>query len=257
MHADDELFIPRRARCGLSLVLLHKISKKRSQCVAPGGKHERVLVAEIAVQRRRRQAGRLGDAADGRRGDAVRDEQRLRRVDHPPDVLFPFLTAFHGLHLPAQSCLQYAMFSRRLQPQMCRVETFVPCTARRSVVCSRQTERFLPAGADVLALTEVGVFFLTGFTGHKKRPDLIRGGPCPLELPSDTLSVSLPHLDDRQQKEPPAEAEGSSFGLFCFGRWKPNQAAFFALACAASALLPSTTRSMARMTSRMAKIARM
>ena len=98
---------------------------------------------------------------------------------------------------------------------------------------------------------------LTGFTGHKKRSDLIRGGPYPLELPRGALSVSLPHLDDRQQKEPPAEAEGSSFGLFCFGRWKPDQAAFLALACAASALLPSTTRSMARMTSRMARIARM
>ncbi len=184
MHADDELFIPRRTRCGLSLVLLHKISKKRSQCVAPGGKHERVLVAEIAVQRRRRQAGRLGDAADGRRGDAVRDEQRLRRVDHTPDVLFPFLTAFHGLHLPAQSCLQYAMFSRRLQPQMCRVETFVPCTARRSVVCSRQTERFLPAGADVLAPTEVGVFFLTDFTGHKKGPISFEAGLAPSSSPA-------------------------------------------------------------------------
>lgn len=123
-------------------------------------------------------------AADGRRGDAVRDEQRLRRVDHTPDVLFPFLTAFHGLHLPAQSCLQYAMFSRRLQPQMCRVETFVPCTARRSVVCSRQTERFLPAGADVLAPTEVGVFFLTDFTGHKKGPISFEAGLAPSSSPA-------------------------------------------------------------------------
>ena len=98
--------------------------------------------------------------------------------------------------------------------------------------------------------------FMTGFTGHKKRPDLIRGGPCPLELPRGALSVSLPHLDDRQQKEHAAKAACSLYGLR-FGRWKPNQAAFLALACAASALLPSTTRSMARMTSRMARIARM
>ena len=97
---------------------------------------------------------------------------------------------------------------------------------------------------------------LTGFTGHKKRPDLIRGGPYPLELPRDALSVSLPHLDDRQQKEHAAKAACSLYGLR-FGWLAPNQAAFFALACAASALLPSTTRSMARMTSRMARIARM
>ena len=142
-------------------------------------------------------------------------------------------------------------------------------------------------------------FFMTGFTGHKKRPDLIRGGPYPLELPRDALSVSLPHLsngrdkpiltgftghkkdpisfeagltplelprgalsvslphlDDRQQKEHAAKAACSLYGLR-FGWLAPNQAAFFALACAASALLPSTTRSMARMTSRMARIARM
>ena len=43
-------------------------------------------------------------------------------------------------------------------------------------------------------------FFMTGFTGHKKRPDLIRGGPYPLELPRDALSVSLPHLSNGRDK---------------------------------------------------------
>ena len=157
-----------------------------------------------------------------------------------------------------------------------------------------------PAGADVLAPTCVGVFFMAGYTGHKKdpisfeaglapssspaalyplpcrifsmgetkqfcpvtpaikRPDLIRGGPRPLELPRGAISSLLPSQPShRQQKEHSAEAECSSFGLFCFGWLVPNQAAFFALACAASALLPSMTRSMARMTSRMARIARM
>ena len=216
------------------------------------------------------------------------------------------------------------------------------CLARRRdawYALGRQRDSS-PAGADVLAPTCVGVFFMPGYTGHKKdqisfeaglapssspaalyplpcrillavetkqfclvapaikRPDLIRGGPRPLELPRGAISASLPHpsgcrdqtilpgctghkkgpisceaglapscspalyillprLDDRQQKEHSAEAECSSFGLFCFGWLVPNQAAFFALACAASALLPSTTRSMARMTSRMARIARM
>ena len=41
---------------------------------------------------------------------------------------------------------------------------------------------------------------MTGCTGHKKRPNLIRGGPCPLKLPSDTLSVSLPHLSNGRDK---------------------------------------------------------
>ena len=45
-----------------------------------------------------------------------------------------------------------------------------------------------------------GSFFMTGFTCHKKRPDLIRGGPCPLELPRDALSVSLPHLSNGRDK---------------------------------------------------------
>jgi hypothetical protein len=45
-----------------------------------------------------------------------------------------------------------------------------------------------------------GSFFMTDFTGHKKRPDLIRGGPCPLELPSGALSVSLPHLSNGRDK---------------------------------------------------------
>lgn len=202
MHADDELFIPRRTRCGLSLVLLHKISKKRSQCVAPGGKHERVLVAEIAVQRRRRQAGRLGDAADGRRGDAVRDEQRLRRVDHPPDVLFPFLTAFHGLHLPAQSCLQYAMFSRRLQPQMCRVETFVPCTARRSVVCSRQTRDSSPPERMSWPRRKSGSFFMTGFTGHKKDPISFEAGLAPSSSPATLYPFPCRILTIDSKKSP-------------------------------------------------------
>jgi hypothetical protein len=172
--------------------------------------------------------------------------------------LFPFLTAFHGLHLPAQSCLQYAMFPCRLQPEMCVVWKHL-CLARRDAVWyvhGRQRDSSPPERMSWPRPVS-GSFFRSGFTGHKKRPDLIRGGPYPLELPRGALSVSLPHLDDRQQKEPPAEAEGSSFGLFCFGRWKPDQAAFLALACAASALLPSTTRSMARMTSRMARIARM
>ena len=216
------------------------------------------------------------------------------------------------------------------------------CLARRRdawYALGRQRDSS-PAGADVLAPTCVGVFFMAGCTGHKKRPNLIRGGPRPLELPRGAISTSLPHpsgsrdqtilpgctghkkdpisfeaglapssspaalyplpcrifsmgetkqfcpvapvikrrisfeaglapssapalyillprLDDRQQKEHSAEAECSSFGLFCFGWLVPNQAAFFALACAAIALLPSMTRSMARMTSRMARIARM
>ena len=41
---------------------------------------------------------------------------------------------------------------------------------------------------------------MTGCTGHKKRPNLIRGGPYPLELPRDTLSVSLPHLSNGRDK---------------------------------------------------------
>ena len=45
-----------------------------------------------------------------------------------------------------------------------------------------------------------GSFFMTGFTGHKKRPDLIRGGPHPLELPRGALSVSLPHLSNGRDK---------------------------------------------------------
>lgn len=71
------------------------------------------------------------------------------------------------------------MFARRLQPQIHRVETFVPCTARRSVVCSRQTERFLPAGADVLTPTCVGVFFMTDFTRHKKDQITFEAGLAP------------------------------------------------------------------------------
>ena len=218
------------------------------------------------------------------------------------------------------------------------------CLARRRdawYALGRQRDSS-PAGADVLAPTCVGAFFMAGYTGHKKdpisfeaglapssspaalyplpcriilaaetkqfcpvapvikrhisfeaglapssspaalyplpcrifsmgetkqfcpvvsaikRPDLIRSGPRPLELPRGAISSFLPSQPShRQQKEHSAEAECSSFGLFCFGWLVPNQAAFFALACAASALLPSTTRSMARMTSRMARIARM
>ena len=177
------------------------------------------------------------------------------------------------------------------------------CLARRRdawYALGRQRDSS-PAGADVLAPTCVGGFFMPGCTGHKKdpisfeaglapssspaalypplpcrifsmgetkqfcpvapaikRPDLIRGGPRPLELPRGAISSLLPSQPShRQQKEHSAEAECSSFGLFCFGWLVPNQAAFFALACAASALLPSMTRSMARMTSRMARIARM
>ena len=176
------------------------------------------------------------------------------------------------------------------------------CLARRRdawYALGRQRDSS-PAGADVLAPTCVGVFFMPGYTGHKKdqisfeaglapssspaalyplpcrilpavetkqfclvapaikRPDLIRGGRRPLELPRGAISSLLPSQPShRQQKEHSAEAECSSFGLFCFGWLVPNQAAFFALACAASALLPSMTRSMARMTSRMARIARM
>ena len=176
------------------------------------------------------------------------------------------------------------------------------CLARRRdawYALGRQRDSS-PAGADVLAPTCVGVFFMPGYTGHKKdqisfeaglapssspaalyplpcrilpavetkqfclvapaikRPDLIRGGPRPLKLPRGAISSLLPSQPShRQQKEHSAEAECSSFGLFCFGWLVPNQAAFFALACAASALLPSMTRSMARMTSRMARIARM
>lgn len=176
------------------------------------------------------------------------------------------------------------------------------CLARRRdawYALGRQRDSS-PAGADVLAPTCVGVFFMAGCTGHKKdpisfevglapssspaalyplpcrillaaetkqfcpaapvikRPDLIRGASRSLELPRGAISSLLPSQPShRQQKEHSAEAECSSFGLFCFGWLVPNQAAFFALACAASALLPSMTRSMARMTSRMARIARM
>lgn len=96
---------------------------------------------------------------------------------------------------------------------------------------------------------------MAGYTGHKKDPISFEAGLAPSSAPA--LYILLPRLDDRQQKEHSAEAECSSFGLFCFGWLVPNQAAFFALACAAIALLPSMTRSMARMTSRMARIARM
>ncbi len=176
------------------------------------------------------------------------------------------------------------------------------CLARRRdawYALGRQRD-FSPAGADVLAPTCVGVFFMAGYTGHKKDSVSFEAGlatssspaalyplPCrifsmgetkqfcpvapaikrrisfeaglaPLELPRGAISSLLPSQPShRQQKEHSAEAECSSFGLFCFGWLVPNQAAFFALACAASALLPSMTRSMARMTSRMARIARM
>lgn len=177
-------------------------------------------------------------------------------MDHPADVVFAFLTAFHELPLPTQSCLQYAMFPCRLQPEMCRVETFVPCTARRSVVCSRQTERFLPRRSGCLGPdVSRGLFLWPVKPTIKKERILFEAGLAPLSAPA--LYILLPHLDDRRQKEHSAEAECSSFWLFCFGWLAPNQAAFLALACAASALLPSTTRSMARMTSRMARIARM
>ena len=175
------------------------------------------------------------------------------------------------------------------------------CLARRRdawYALGRQRDSS-PAGADVLAPTCVGVFFMAGYTGHKKDTISFEAGlapssspaalyplPCrillavetkqfclvalaikktrshsrrasPLELPRGAISSLLPSQPShRQQKEHSAEAECSSFGLFCFGWLVPNQAAFFALACAASALLPSTTRSMARMTSRMARIAR-
>ena len=96
MHADDELFIPVLAGRGLAGILRHEIREKHRQCIAPRSKDKRVLVAEIAIQRRRCQAGGLGDAADGRRGDAVGNEQRLRHTNDPLDVLFALLAAFHG-----------------------------------------------------------------------------------------------------------------------------------------------------------------
>ena len=173
------------------------------------------------------------------------------------------------------------------------------CLARRRdawYALGRQRDSS-PAGADVLAPTCVGVFFMAGYTGHKKDPISFEAGLAPSSSPAalyplpcrifsmgetkqfcpvapvikrrisfeaglapssaPALYILLPRLDDRQQKEHSAEAECSSFGLFCFGWLVPNQAAFFALACAAIALLPSMTRSMARMTSRMARIARM
>ena len=176
------------------------------------------------------------------------------------------------------------------------------CLARRRdawYALGRQRDSS-PAGADVLAPTCVGAFFMAGYTGHKKDPISFEAGlapssspaalyllPCrilpavetkqfypvapaikrrisfeaglaPSSSPRGAISSLLPSQPShRQQKEHSAEAECSSFGLFCFGWLVPNQAAFFALACAASALLPSMTRSMARMTSRMARIARM
>ena len=51
-----------------------------------------------------------------------------------------------------------------------------------------------------MALTEVGVFFLTDFTGHKKDPISFEAGLAPLELPRDALSVSLPHLSNGRDK---------------------------------------------------------
>ena len=172
------------------------------------------------------------------------------------------------------------------------------CLARRRdawYALGRQRDSS-PAGADVLAPTCVGVFFMAGYTGHKKDPIPFEAGLAPSSAPAalcpfpyrifrsvepkqfcpvapaikkarshsrrvlppraPALYILLPRLDDRRQKEHSAEAECSSFGLFNFGWLVPNQAAFFALACAAIALLPSMTRSMARMTSRMARIAR-
>ena len=192
------------------------------------------------------------------------------------------------------------MFPCRLQPEMCVVWKHL-CLARcRDAWYAHGRQRdSSPAGADVLAPTCVGVFFLgpvapaikkdrilfeAGLAPSsspaalcpfpyqifrsvepkqfcpvapaiKKERILFEAGLAPSSAPA--LYILLPRLDDRRQKEHSAEAECSSFGLFCFGWLVPNQAAFFALACAASALLPSTTRSIARMTSRMARIARM
>ena len=44
-----------------------------------------------------------------------------------------------------------------------------------------------PAGADVLAPTCVGVFFMAGCTGHKKDPISFEAGLAPLELPPAAL----------------------------------------------------------------------
>ena len=146
------------------------------------------------------------------------------------------------------------MFSRRLQPQMCGWKHL--CLARRGTAWYAHGRQRDSSPPERMSWPRRKSGSMTGFTGHKKRPDLIRGGPypprappatlysvspaasferaainhfdrvspvikkadlirggpCPLELPSDTLSVSLPHLDDRQQKEPPAEAEALRLG---------------------------------------------
>lgn len=68
------------------------------------------------------------------------------------------------------------------------------CLARRRdawYALGRQRDSS-PAGADVLAPTCVGVFFMAGYTGHKKA-HLIRGGPRHLKLPRGAISASLPH----------------------------------------------------------------
>ena len=77
------------------------------------------------------------------------------------------------------------MFPCRLQPQMHRVWKHL-CLARRRnawYALGRQRDSS-PAGADVLAPTCVGVFFMAGYTGHKKDPISFEAGLAPSSSPA-------------------------------------------------------------------------
>lgn len=66
-----------------------------------------------------------------------------------------------------------------------RVETFVPCAVPRCVVCSRQTERFLPPPERMSWPRPVsGSFFRSGCTGHKKDPISFEAGLAPSSAPA-------------------------------------------------------------------------
>ena len=72
------------------------------------------------------------------------------------------------------------MFPCRLQPEMCFVWKHL-CLARRRdawYALGRQRDSS-PAGADVLAPTCVGVFFMASYTGHKKDPISFEAGLAP------------------------------------------------------------------------------
>ena len=69
------------------------------------------------------------------------------------------------------------------------------CLARRRnawYALGRQRDSS-PAGADVLAPTCVGVFFMAGYTGHKKDPISFEAGLAPSSSPRGAISASLPH----------------------------------------------------------------